>query len=274
LGLLFTGGAIWAPYALNVACLCFAIYALSIALPSEDSIIFGASVLLLLVQPITFGALAVVKSDWDGGILLAAALLVLFESAEKNDNRTRTLGAALLGLMLLTKMTAFYLPLLALCVFLMFEFYGALNATTAKNPTTSLSLVRWEATLNTFGMNVRQRATCVALIIVPYVLFFYQAHKTLLPYIKEALSPMWADGFTIYQRALFYSPFQFGGAAWGGLHFTFLTFFVAALVASIAKRASLHVFACAGAILIAAMFLMPLAIAHDAVARLVGIEVA
>jgi hypothetical protein len=262
LGLLFTGGATWGPYALDVTYLCLAIYALSIALPSEDSIVFGASVLLLLVQPITFRALAVVKSDWDGGILLAAALLILFESAEKNDNRMRALGAALLGLMPLTKMTAFYLPLLALGVFLIFEFYGALSATIATNPTTPLSLALSDATRNTFGMRVRQRAMCVALIIVPYVLFFYQAHKALLPYIEDALGPIWADGFTIYQRVLFYSPFQYGGARWGSLHLMFLTFFVAALVASIAKRALLHVFACAGVVLIAAIFLMPLAVAH------------
>jgi hypothetical protein len=113
---------------------------------------------------------------------------------------------------------------------------------------------------------------CVALIVVPYVLFFYQAHKALLPYIKYYLGPlpyikyylgpMWTDGFTIYERALFYSPFHYGYGAWGGLHFMFLIFFAAALFASIAKRASLHIFACVGVMLIAAIFLLPLAVAQ------------
>jgi len=63
-GLLLTGGAIWGPYALNVSCLCLAIYAMSTAVASKNSIIFGSCVLLLLVQPITFIALTTLKSDW------------------------------------------------------------------------------------------------------------------------------------------------------------------------------------------------------------------
>ena len=31
---------------------------------------------------------------------------------------------------------------------------------------------------------------CVALILVPYLLFFYQSHKALLAYIQAALGPI------------------------------------------------------------------------------------
>ena len=112
-GLLLAGGAVWGPYALNVIGLCVAIYALSTTAALKDPIVFVASVLFLLLQPMTFSALAELKSDWQGGILLAAAMFVLFDAAEENSDRGRILGAALLGLMLITKMTAFYLPVLA-----------------------------------------------------------------------------------------------------------------------------------------------------------------
>ena len=138
-GLLLAGGAMWGPYALNVTCLCIAIYAISTTVALKEPIVFGTSVLFLLVQPITFRALAELKSDWQGGILLAAALFVLFDAAEENNNHGRTLGAALLGLMLITKMTAFYLPVLALGVFLVFEFYGALKHRPAAKDAPNLS---------------------------------------------------------------------------------------------------------------------------------------
>ena len=53
-GLLLAGGATWGPYALNVTCLCIAIYAISTTAASKDSIVFGTIVLFLLVQPTTF----------------------------------------------------------------------------------------------------------------------------------------------------------------------------------------------------------------------------
>ena len=135
-GLLATGGAVWGPYVLNVIWLCIAIYAISTTTALKNSITFGASVLFLLVQPITFIALARLISDWQGAILLAAAMFVLFDAAETNNNHGRILGSVLLGLMAITKMTAFYLSVLALGVFLVFAFYGALKHT--------LALFRWE----------------------------------------------------------------------------------------------------------------------------------
>jgi hypothetical protein len=52
-------------------------------------------------------------------------MFVLFDAAEESNNYSRAVGSALLGLMSITKLTAFYLPVLALGVFLVFEFYGA-----------------------------------------------------------------------------------------------------------------------------------------------------
>ena len=267
-GLLLAGGAIWGPYALNVTCLCIAIYAISAAAPMKDPIFFGTSVLFLLVQPVTCRALAELKSDWQSGILLATALFLLFDAAEDNDNHSRILGAALLGLMLITKMTAFYLPVLALAVFLLFEFYGALKPKLAAKDEPSLSPAAWKRALASVGEIDRQRMICTALILVPYLLFFYYSHKALLPYIKAALGPIQRDGFTIPERLLFYSPLDghvppgVQGAVWGGLHFMFLIFLSAALIAALYKRAWLHVLACIGLLLLAAVFMAPLALAQ------------
>jgi hypothetical protein len=260
-GLLLTGGRIWGPYALNVTCLCIAIYALWTTAALKNPIVFSASILFLLVQPITFSALAELKSDWQGGILLATALLVLFDAAEENNNYGRTFGAALLGLMLVTKMTAFYLPVLALGVFLVFEFYGALKYE-AGNDALNFSRATWKGALARLGGSVHLRTICVALILIPYLLFFYHSRGDLLSYIRAALGPLWADGLTITERLLYYSPFDGKGAAWGGLHFMFLIFLAAGLIAAFLNRAWLHVLACIVILPIPAAFLAPLALAH------------
>ena len=260
-GLLVTGGALWGPYVLNVIWLCIAIYAISTTAALKDSIAFGASVLFLLVQPITFIALSRLISDWQGSILLAAAMFVLFDSAETNNNHGRILGSVLLGLMAITKMTAFYVPVLALGVFLVFEFYGALKHTLALNDALDRSQAVWKAVLARFGGSLRLRAICIALILVPYLLFFYQARHSLLPYIYQALGPKWDDGLTMPERLLFYSPLG-NGTFWGGLHFMFLIFFAAGLIAALLKRNWLHVLACVGILPIAGVYLAPLALAH------------
>ena len=51
-------------------------------------------------------------------------------------------------------------------------------------------------------------------------------------------------------------------SAWGGLHFMFLIFLAAGLIAALFKRAWLHVLACTGILPIAAVFLAPLVLAH------------
>lgn len=270
-GLLLAGGAMWGPYALNVSCLCIAIYAISITVALKDPIVFAASVLFLLVQPITFSALAELKSDWQGGILLATALFVLFDAAEKDNNHGRALGAALLGLMLITKMTAFYLPVLAIAVFFVFEFYGALKHKLATENAPNRSQANFKGAVASLGGTVRLRTTCVALILVPYLLFFYHSHGALLAYIRAALGPVWTDGLTVSERLLYYSrgtpwhdysPVLGKAAPWGGPHLMFLIFLAAGLIAALLKRAWLHVLACVGVLAIAAVFLAPLVLAH------------
>jgi hypothetical protein len=186
-GLLLTGGATWGPYALNVSCLCIAIYAISMTAALKNSILFATVVLFLLVQPITFLALSTLKSDWQGGLLLATALLVLFDAAEKNSNCSRSVGAALLGLMLVTKMTAFYLSVLALGGFLVFEFYGALKQRLAAKEVSNLSWAAFKKAFIRLGAIVRQRTPCAALILAPYLFFFLYKHKELLGYMRYAL---------------------------------------------------------------------------------------
>ena len=261
----------WGPYALNVTCLCIAIYAISTTVALKDNIVFAASVLFLLVQPVTIRALAELISDLQGGILLAAAMFVLFDAAEENNNRARTLGAALLSLTLITKLTAFYLPVLALGVFLVFEIYGALKHQLAVIDVPNFSRAAWKAVPARLGGDVRQRTMCVALILGPYLLFFYQSHKALLPYIQSALGSAFHDGLTIPERLLYYSPFGGKGGPcasmcffplWGDLHFMFLIFFAAGLIAALSRRAWLHALACIGILPIAAAFLTPLVLAR------------
>ena len=268
-GLLLAGGATWGPYALNVTCLCIAIYAISTTVALKDFIVFGTIVLFLLVQPTTFLALSTLKSDWQGGILLATALFVLFDAAEENNDYGRTVGAALLGSMLITKMTAFYLPVLALGVFLVFEFYGALKRRPAAKDVRNFSGVTLKGTYAWFGGIIRQRTICVTLILAPYLLFFLYKYKTLSAYIREALGPLFGDRLTISERLFFYSPLHITrdvpGGPWGSLHFMFLTFLAASLIAALFKRAWLHVLACAAVLLIAAVFLAPLVLAHTSV---------
>ena len=203
-GLLLAGGAVWGPYALNVIGLCVAIYALSTTAALKNPIVFAASVLFLLLQPITFSALAELKSDWQGGVLLAAGMFVLFDAAEENNDRGRILGAALLGLMLITKMTAFYLPVLAVGTFLAFELYGAVKCRQAKIDPSSHSEATCKSARTRFGGFVRLQSICGALILIPYLLFFYHSHGALLAYIRAALGPVWTDGLTASERLLYY----------------------------------------------------------------------
>jgi hypothetical protein len=265
-GLLLTGGAIWGPYALNVSCLCIAIYALSTTTALKNSIVFATSVLFLLVQPITFIALSRQLSDWQGAILMSGAMFVLFDAAEESNNYSRAVGAALLGLMSITKLTAFYLPVLALGVFLVFEFYGALKHRLAAKEASNLSWTTFKEAFIRLGAISRHLTLCVALILMPYLFFFLYKYKELLGYIRLALGPMWADDLTVSERLLFYSPLHMWagvrGEVWGSLHFMFLIFLAAGLIAALLKRAWLHVLACLGILPIAAVFLVPLVLAH------------
>jgi hypothetical protein len=268
-GLLFSPGAMWGPYALNLIYLCIAIYAISTTTALRNPVFFAASVLFLLMQPITFSALAELKSDWKGGLLMAAALFVLFDSAEANNDRGRILASALLGLMLITKMTGFYLPVLTLSVFFVFELYRSFRHRLAtEDPSTLSPGVRAVAGLSRIA---HPRTICIALILIPYLSFFYYSHEALLVYIHNALGPLYTDGLTISERLLYYSrgtpwhlysPILSKDVPWGGLHFTFVIFLAAGLTAALLKRAWLHVLACAGVLAIAMAFLAPLALAH------------
>ena len=231
-GLLLAGGAMWGPYALNVTCLCIAIYAISTTAAMKDPVVFGAGALFLLVQPVTFSALAELKSDWQGGILLAAALFVLFDAAEANNNHSRTLGAALLGLMLITKMTAFYLPVLALGVFLIFELYGALKHKSATKDAPKLPQAAYKGTLARIGGNARQYTNiCGADPNTLPVVLLSQSQSALGLYSISIGPGLGATGspclnvFFIIARLMVISRLMSKVAPWGGLHFMFLIFF-------------------------------------------------
>jgi hypothetical protein len=270
-GLLLSGGATWGPYLLNVCGICFAIYAISTTFALRDPVLFAACALLLLLQPITFSALTELKSDWQGGIFAAAALFVLFDSAEANNEKGRMMGASLLSLMLLTKMTAFYMPLLALGVFAAFEFYGALKLKSAAKGMPHLTFEIENKLVWRWRDGVRARVGCVAVILVPYLFFFYYSHGALIAYIRNALGPLFTDGLTIPERLLYYvrgnpwydySPAMGTDAPWGGPIYTFVPFLAAALLVAFRRRAWLHILACGGVLAVSATFLVPLALAR------------
>jgi hypothetical protein len=78
-----------------------------------------------LGQPLTLNALGGVKSDWSGGLLMSGALFLLARGAVTGREDQKLQGAALLGLATLSKLTAFYLPVVAAAALALFEWHAA-----------------------------------------------------------------------------------------------------------------------------------------------------
>jgi hypothetical protein len=98
------------------------------------------------------------------------------------------------------------------------------------------------------------------------VFWFVYSLDSLTAYVRMALGSRWQDGFTMSQRLQFYSPFgEIGAVAWGSLSLIFPTFVTVAMIAAGVRRSWLHMLACAGLLLIPAVFLTPLVVAQTSI---------
>ncbi len=266
-GLALTGGAFWGPYALNGAAVLFAAYAVLFRAGRPAACLFAALLLFILVQPVTLDALLYLKADWKGGLLIAAAVYLLYAAVEQDRRDLKLWGAGLLGLGIAAKLTAFYMPVLAIGLLMGFE---------------GLALVARPPAPGTWGSRLQAArqdlGPAAALVTGPYVFFFaFSAlgYHHLLAYIRYAISETWTDGLTPVQRALFYSPFAPGGGAWSYLHGFALLFVPAALIVSLRAGRRLY----AAALLLLALFALllfaPLVLARtsnwDFAASLLGV---
>jgi hypothetical protein len=267
LGLLVSGGELWAPFALNVLLVLLAAYAIALRTTPLNGALFAAILIFLLTQPLTINALTYLKSDWKGGVLMAAAIFSLHEAAEQNDRNLKLLGAGLLGLAVVSKLTAFYLPVFALGVLGVFELYGfvARNSRRRSVPYSGVeSAADGRTTFRSWLAGERRTwALCAALAVMPYVLFFLLGARGNVTYIREALGSVWYDGLTVGQRAASYTPIHpDGAAAWGTLHLSFAVFAVANIGIALFRRDYRHLTSLAVVVLLFVVFMAPLAAAR------------
>lgn len=222
-GLLLTGGAEWGPYVLCAVWPAVALAALATSnASSRSAMFFVAASALLLTQPLTTNALWWLKSDWQGGVLLAVATFVLFDAAETNSARGKIIGSVLLSLSLLCKLTAFYQIGLALITFGAFEVYGAVKRrgdTGSRAPAAPHARSIEGLRRGLKGEDARLRMTCILIIILPYLAFFVHGGRSLIGYIQFGLNPLWQDHLTIAERIWSYLPTSHEARnAWGMLH--------------------------------------------------------
>lgn len=228
-GLLLAGGQIWGPFLLSAAWLALVLIAILKTLDRQDWALAAAITLFIVVQPLTISALTYVKSDWTGGLLLVGALFLLNASVEKPRPDLKLFGAGLLGLSILSKLTAFYLPVLALGILLLFEWHHALMAICRRLG--SGTQKTFEPRFTLVPNDRRSFILCATIAVCPFLLFFVYQLRSIISYIRSAISDsFWQDGFTTLERVRFYSPLDRDGwATWGHLHVFFSVFVVAAL---------------------------------------------
>ncbi len=165
----------------------------------------------------TINALIYLKADWKSGVLMAAAIYLLYEAAQRGDRSLKLWAATLLGFAVAAKLTAFYVPVFAVVVLAAFELLGVAAQRAAGEPIGLGDVVEPGAV---------DLLLTVALALGPYLAFFALGalgHHKLVSYIAFALGSAWDDGLTLSQRAALYGPFA-GNAAWGRLDWQFLVF--------------------------------------------------
>lgn len=233
LGYLLSGGEVWGPFLLNSVPLLLGLLVVWPALRERTSWIAGAALLLIIFQPVTVYSLTVLKADWKGGFLAALAVFMFFEALE-TGRRARWLAASgLFGAAVLCKLTAFYVPALALMALGLFHIAAVLRPVpgVAVAPRSLGGLVaalwaRW-----------RDILADSALVVGPYALFFLygsHSHFNTIRYIKHALSSHWTDGLTWVERAAYYGPAT--NPAWGPLAWLLPLLAVLSLAAAWRRR--------------------------------------
>ena len=227
--LLVSGGNLLAAFVLNFWCLSLSLYFLLAKSRLASAPLRLAITLLVALQPLAIASLLFIKADFKGGLFMAAGIFLLYRAVECNDSRLKIFGAASLSLAVIAKTTAFYGPIFALGILIVFEIYAFVQ--------------RWEESKSPLDARARVAAEfrvlamCVAIVTTPYLFFFSLRAKDYVGYIRSAVGGVWADGLTGLDRAWYYSPASSDGAAlWGKLHLEFLLFTVTALAISIVRR--------------------------------------
>lgn len=262
IGLLISGGQLWGPYLFSATWLTLVLAALLHTFDRRHRLLAVVVVIVVLAQPLMVNALVNVKSDWSGGLLMAAALFLLARGALTDRPDQKMQGAALLGLAALSKLTAFYQPIVAAAALLLFEWHAAmLRIAGPAGGTGSGSAGTFWPALRRATQSIDRRALALRLAVGvgPFVLFFIYKWKPTLVYIRSAMSSVWTDGRTVFGRAQFYGPYGTDGwAEWGNLHIFFLVFALAALLVAWRRRESAYPFALLVLSVIGLMLLIPL----------------
>ena len=267
-GILISGGSTWGPYLFSATWLALVLEAILAAAscPPRAGKTSVVLCLFVLVQALTLGALSHIKSDWAGGLLLAGALPLLTWGAETGREDLRMRGTMLLSLAILSKLTAFYLPFVAVLILLLFEGYGALvqdRHQLAGRPGRAAGATSgFRAALR--SIDLRRLALRIAIVTAPFVLCFLDTRHTTLAYIRFAMGATWSDGLTAAGRAWFYSPWGIKNPpGWGNLHYSLLVFVTAALLLAWRRRERAYPLALLLHVVIAAMLFLPLILADS-----------
>lgn len=264
-GLLLSGGQIWGPYLLNAGWLALVLFAILTTIDPQNWPLTAATALFVLVQPVTISALSYVKSDWQGGLLLTGALFLLNAGVERARPDLKLFAATLLGLSILSKLTAFYLPVLALWILVSFEWHSA--ALLARQ---RFALARFDTSKTSSAGFIlvpthrRMFAFCAAIAVCPFFLFFVYKRKSTVNYIHYAISSRWDDELTNIERARYYSPLgHYSWGLWGTVHFSFLIFVGAALWVAWRRRDLVYPVSLSILALIGMLFFIPLIVSHS-----------
>lgn len=286
MGLLLSGGDIHGPYLLSATWLALLLWGILKTYSGRDRVLSTIVVALVLIQPLTLNTLEDLKSDWAGGLLTAGALFVMTRGAQTQRSDLKLFGSVLLGLAVLSKLTAFYMPIIAIGVVLLLELYSV-GLQVQRRPATSAAAhappgpFRRQGGILDAGvilqaLELRSLGWRALIAAGPFLLFFLASLGSIVSYIGGAMSSTWKDGLTVPERLQYYGPLGTDSwTEWGNLHIFLLVFAAPALLLAWRRREralplALLVHAC-----VAAMFLLPLAVApasnHSWASPLVGV---
>ena len=275
-GLLLTGGQIWGAYVLGAVWLMIVLQAV-LRVCGSSRALAAALLIFVLIQPMAMSSLYL-KADWKGGMMIAAAIYVLNAAGARDDGRLKMYGSVLLSLALLTKLSAFYLPAVAVVVIVLFDvLYVVVARPAGAGAGATLRYARDAYRADNGRLRLLGRQ--LAISILPFVLIYWLTNLTgegILAYIHNALSGTWSDHRSLLQRAVFYAPFSVDGRfAWGSIPAMFALGLIACTVMGVVKGVWTPFLSLCVSLAVAAMVLAPLILAKTSnttfAATLIGV---